>query len=184
MVVLVSPFKCPTHREAEDMAGDPELEAMTAIAGAIKDLDEKSAARVLRWARERYVGAAEPEPPAARGKTVGAADDYEDVVSLYAAAAPRTDPERALVVGYWYQVHEGMKDFDSQRVNTRLKHLGDGVANITEAFTRLIERKPQWVIQARKSGIQRQGRKQYRVTNAGIKRVEAMLAGNHGEGSE
>jgi len=166
------------------MAEDPELEAMTAVAGALKGLDEKSAARVLRWARERYVGAAEPEPVVTKRKAVGTAGEYEDVAAFYTTASPRTDPERALVVGCWFQTHQAMKDFDSLRVNRELKHMGHGVANITEAFTRLIDRKPQWVIQTRKSGTQRQARKQYRVTNEGIKRVEAMLAGRNEEASE
>lgn len=163
------------------MAEDPELKAMTAIAGALNDLDDKAAARVLRWARERYVTTPEPEPVARAGRAAAriGADEDEDVASLYTAASPRTDPERALVVGYWFQAHQGMKDFDAQRVNAELKNMGHGVGNITEAFTRLIERKPQYVIQTRKSGTSRQARKLYRVTNEGIKRVQAMLGGQH-----
>jgi hypothetical protein len=166
---------------------DPELEAMTTVAGAldtIKD-DDKMVARVLRWARERYTGTADPDVATRRG-AVATADpgEYEDAATLYSAAAPRTEPERALVVGYWFQVHQGMKDFDSQRVNSELKNMGHGVGNITEAFSRLIERKPQYVIQTRKSGTARQARKLYRVTNEGIKRVQAMLGGQHEEAAE
>src|SRR5437879_3612707 len=145
----------PFTREVIAMAEDPELKAMTAIAGALNDLDEKAVARVLRWARERFVTTPEPEPIASRGSRSAAPMDdaeYEDVASLYTAASPRTDPERALVVGYWFQSHQRMKDFDAQRVNAELKNMGHGVGNITEAFSRLIERKPQYVIQTRKSG--------------------------------
>lgn len=167
--------------------GDPEIEAMTAVAGALDKIkaDDKMVARVLRWARERYTGTAEPEPASSRSKgaTVDP-DNYEDVASLYTAASPRTDPERALVVGYWFQVHQGMKDFDSQRINAELKNMGHGVGNITEAFTRLIERRPQFVIQTRKSGTARQARKLYRVTNEGIKRVQEMIGGQHEEAVE
>jgi hypothetical protein len=168
------------------MADDPELKAMTAIAGALSGLDEKAATRVLRWAWERFVGTSEAEVRAPRGDRTSAAggDEYEDVASLYTAAAPRTDPERAMVVGYWFQAHQGMKDFDAQRVNAELKNMGHGVGNITEAFTRLIDRKPQYVIQTRKSGTSRQARKLYRVTNEGIKRVQAMLGGQHEEPGE
>jgi len=166
---------------------DPELEAMTTVAGALDSIkaDDKMVARVLRWARERYTGTSEPEVATPRGK-VATADpgEYEDVATLYSAAAPRTEPERALVVGYWFQVQQGMKDFDSQRVNSELKNMGHGVGNITEAFSRLIERKPQYVIQTRKSGTARQARKLYRVTNEGIKRVQAMLGGQHEEAAE
>jgi hypothetical protein len=167
--------------------GDPELEAMTTVAGALDKIkaDDKMVARVLRWAHERYTDAAEPEPASSRGKGLTVdADAYEDVASLYTAASPRTEPERALVVGYWFQVHQGMKDFDSQRVNAELKNMGHGVGNITEAFSRLIDRRPQFVIQTRKSGTARQARKLYRVTNEGIKRAQAMLGGQHEEAAE
>ncbi len=166
---------------------DPELEAMTTIAGALDKItdDDKMVARVLRWARERYTGTAEPGAPIPRAKP-GAPDPgaYEDVASLYSDASPRTEPERALVVGYWFQVHQGMKDFDSQRVNAELKNMGHGVGNITEAFSRLIARKPQYVIQTRKSGTARQARKLYRVTNEGVKRVQAMLGGQAEEATD
>jgi Tfp pilus assembly protein PilX len=131
------------------------------------------------------VGSPEPEALTLRAGTTNAeAGEYEDVAALYTAAAPRTEPERALVVGYWFQVHQGMKDFDSQRVNAELKNMGHGVGNITEAFSRLIGRKPQYVIQTRKSGTARQARKLYRVTNEGIKRVKAMLAGQPEDAAE
>lgn len=166
---------------------DPELEAMTTVAGALDKIkaDDKMVGRVLRWARERYTGATEPESAASRSKP-GAPDpgEYQDVASLYTDASPRTEPERALVVGYWFQVHQNMKDFDSQRVNAELKNMGHRVGNITEAFSRLIERKPQYVIQTRKSGTAKQARKLYRVTNEGIKRVQAMVGGQHEEAAE
>jgi hypothetical protein len=168
-------------------AGDPELDVMNTIREAldpIKD-DEKMVARVLRWTRERYTGTVEPETAAPRGKVMTTeAGEYEDVASLYTAASPRTEPERALVVGYWFQVHQGMKDFDSQRVNSELKNMGHGVGNITEAFTRLMDRRPQLVIQTRKSGTARQARKLYRLTHEGIKRVQGMIGGEHEEAAE
>lgn len=168
------------------MAEDPELKAMTAIAGALSGLDEKAATRVLRWAGERFGGAPEPETTLHRGGRIVVTDnrEFEDVAALYTAASPRTEPERALVVGYWFQIHQGMKDFDSQRINAELKNMGHRVGNITDAFTRLMERKPQYVIQTRKSGTARQARKLYRVTNEGIKRVQGMLGGQHEEAPE
>jgi hypothetical protein len=167
--------------------GDPELEAMTTVAGALEKIkaDDKMVARVLRWARERYMGTVEPVPAPSRGKGASLdAGEYADVASLYTAASPRTEPERALVVGYWFQVHQGMKDFDSQRVNAELKNMGHGVGNITEAFNRLIGRRPQFVIQTRKSGTSRQARKLYRLTNEGLKRVQSMIGGEHDEAAE
>jgi hypothetical protein len=183
--------KGPNERDGDMAAGksgvDPELEAITAVAGALDKIksDDRMVARVLRWARERYTGATEPDVATQRGKAAAAdAVEYDDVATLYSAASPRTDAERALVVGYWFQVYQGMKDFDSQRVNTELKNMGHGVGNITDAFSRLIERKPQYVIQTRKSGTARQARKLYRLTNEGIKHVQSMLSGTHEEAAE
>jgi hypothetical protein len=164
---------------------DPELEAMRAVAAALEPLraDDKSLSRVLRWARERYLGDVQVEPRGEKGKVAGfAGDEFEDVASLYVAASPKTESERALVVGYWFQVHQGMKDFDAQRVNAELKNMGHGVGNITDAFSTLINRKPQHVIQTRKSGTSRQARKLYRVTNEGINRVRDLLKGFREDG--
>jgi DNA-binding PadR family transcriptional regulator len=51
------------------------------------------------------------------------------------------------------------------------------VSNITTALSSLIERKPQLVIQTRKSGNSKQARKRYRLTDAGIRAVERMISG-------
>ena len=32
---------------------------------------------------------------------------YTDIADLYAASNPANDPEKALIVGYWFQVIEG-----------------------------------------------------------------------------
>ena len=103
--------------------------------------------------------------------------EFESAAELLAMASPSTDVERVLVVGYWFQEHQGNEDLDSQTINTELKHQGHGVGNITKAFGGLISQKPQLVIQLRKSGNSRQARKKYKLTTAGIKRVNAMLTG-------
>ncbi|NKB89197.1 MAG: hypothetical protein GKS06_13350 [Acidobacteria bacterium] len=91
------------------------------------------------------------------------------------AAAPKTQPEKVLVVGYWFQVYGAQDDIDSYSVNRELKHLGHGIPKITRAFNGLIEQRPQLAIQVRKSGKSRQARKKYRITAAGVARVEDML---------
>jgi hypothetical protein len=57
-----------------------------------------------------------------------------------------------------------------------LKNLGHGVKDITKVFSSLIATSPQQVIQTRKSGTSRQARKRYKVTKAGIARVQELLA--------
>jgi len=96
---------------------------------------------------------------------------------LYGTISPSSEADRALVVGYWLQVLQGEQDLDSFQINKELKNLGHGVGNITNALTSLIQRKPQLVIQTRKSGSSQQARKRYRLTDAGLKAVERMLNG-------
>lgn len=63
------------------------------------------------------------------------------------------------------------------RSNKELKDLGHGVGHISEKFDALIKDKPSLVLQLKKSGSSAQGKKTYKLTNEGIKRVEAMIKG-------
>ena len=169
----------------ENQAQDPlrELAAMKAIAEALKGLERDGVGRVLRWAADAFgakvpPGAISTESLSQRKGNVkesGPAPTFGSLADLYAAASPAAEPDRALVIGYWIQVGQGEADFDSQAVNKELKHLGYGVGNITQAFTGLMTRKPQLVIQTRKSGTSQQARKRYKLTTAGIQAVERML---------
>jgi hypothetical protein len=103
---------------------------------------------------------------------------------LFDSAAPKTDPERALVGGYWFQSVRDRADFQAQEVNTALKDVGQGIGNITEAFSALQERSPALVRQVAKSGRTRQARKKYKLTTAGTSAVRQMLARSSGNGEE
>src|SRR5205823_4960084 len=103
---------------------------------------------------------------------------FPTVADFYSACNPSSDVDKALVVGYWAQVIENVPEFDSQSINRELKHLGHGVSNITSAFDGLKERKPQLVIQTKKSGTSRQARKLYKLTIEGQRAVERMIGEN------
>jgi hypothetical protein len=164
---------------------DPEVEAMGKVAGALDAVDPEVAGRVIRWAAERY----EVTVALAKGKKqqeqLGddsndeTPDEFGELSDLFSAAAPSNDEDRALVVGYWLQElqEEKLPNFGSQPVNTELKNLGHGVENITRVFDNLIATTPQQVIQTKKSGTSRQGRKSYKLTRVGINRVKALIAG-------
>jgi len=172
-----------------DTTTDPmaELNAMTEIAKALQPLDSNAVRRVLIWAADRFnaavnLGSSESETDSItdHGKNNGqntTQDDFSDVADLFASASPRNDPEKALLVAYWFQKLNGQPEFDSATVNKELKHLGHGVTNITTALSSLISRKPQLVIQTRKSGSSQQARKRYKLTNEGLKQVERMIRG-------
>jgi hypothetical protein len=158
-----------------------EIEAMAKVADAIGRLDSEAAGRVLRWAVERYaVAVSRVQRPAAatapRTEVHGEPADFGDLAALYAAAAPESDADKALVVAYWAQYGDGKADFGTQEVNTALKNLGHPISKINRAFDNLKARKPAPVIQVKKSGSSKQGRKTYRLTVAGKQAVEAMAA--------
>jgi hypothetical protein len=181
------------------MNADPsvEIEVMGIIASGLKKLSEDVDARrrVLRWASSAFLpqepettptnitpstGGMQAQGSAASGTgtvTSSHPRSHDSLPDLYAAVSPASDADRALVVGYWFQVLQGEQDLDGFQINKELKHLGHGVSNITTALSSLIERKPQLVIQTRKSGNSKQARKRYRLTDAGIKAVERMIAG-------
>lgn len=176
--------------EMTDAPMDPlaELDALRKVAEALSGLDDEAVQRVLTWAADRFGAKLVTPKSAAKVKSdeadvetdTGAEDEaptFEDVATFFSCAAPKTDADRALVVGYWVQYHVGAAEFEAFTINKELKNLGHGVGNITDALDRLKSRKPQLVIQTKKSGTSRQARKKYKLTNAGKLAVEAMLAG-------
>jgi hypothetical protein len=179
------------RKKGVSVAEDPEIGAMSAIADALTALeDEEARVRVLKWATTRFApnvrvpdgpseALDESESEDAEGRTPS--PGYAVFADLFDAATPRTDPERALVGGYWTQVIEGNSDFASQTVNNALKDVGHGIGNITDALGALQDRRPSLVRQVQKSGRTRQARKKYKLTSAGITAVERMIRGE-GEG--
>jgi hypothetical protein len=160
---------------------DPEIAAIQVIATALASLDSEATLRVLAWANKRF-GLSAGSSSTNRGVTseniqengFGSAG-FNDLAELYNAASPSTDAEKALVTGYWFQFHDGVADFGAQTINTALKHLGQGVSNITTAFETLKAQRPALVMQMRKMGPHKQARKKYKLTDAGKKAVEQMV---------
>ncbi|MFZ3321349.1 MAG: hypothetical protein WA190_03190 [Usitatibacter sp.] len=184
--------------EAVAAPGDPlvELVVMQGIAEHLQKLrgDTKAVRRVLQWAGQAFgVEDVVPQAPAAKVESKepsggSAAPEpahallprFDSLPDFFSAAAPSRETDKALVVGYWVQVVQGTGEFDSFTINKELRHLGYAVANITSAFDNLINRKPQLVIQTRKSGTSQQARKMYKLTMEGQRAVERML----GDGQE
>jgi hypothetical protein len=157
-----------------------ELAAMNSIEKAMHPLEPEAQERVLRWAADRFkvlvpVKGKTGTPSGDRGSGDAEKPQFDSLAEFYNAASPKTDAERALVVSYWQQVVNEAGEVEAQGVNSELKHLGHGVANITTAFDGLIERKPQLMIQTRKEGTTRQARKKYKVTVTGMSYVEKMV---------
>ena len=171
--------KSVAEKKDTDTEVEEEIGAMTSVAKALSGLAPDARERVLRWASGRFnvewtgvKGGRKGET----GEVQGEQAEFADFPSLFDAAAPNTDPERALVAGYWFQQVESRPDLDAQTLNTALKNLGHPIANITDALSSLKNRKPALVMQTQKKGTTRQARKKYKLTTAGVKAVEAMLA--------
>lgn len=175
--------------------GDPEIEAMSAVAAALADLEQEVQGRVLRWAAERH-GVALPADRdrhkgtggggAASEHDDGAEDVTEEVIAaeapvfehfaeLFAKAQPTTEADKALVAAYWLQAVLGEDKWQATAPQKELKNLGHSIGNITQALTSNIRKKPQRIIQLRKAGNARQARKTYKVTHEGLVYVEGMF---------
>lgn len=170
---------------------DAEIAAMAAVVDALESLTEEERGRILRWAGERYGVAVHLPRSKKESKEADSQKDdeeepanttdevsYADFAALFAAAAPKTEPARALVGGYWFQVIKGQTELESFKINKELRHLGHAISTINRAFDTLMEKKPQLAIQLKKAGKSQQARKKYRLTNAGIAEVDRMIANN------
>jgi hypothetical protein len=168
---------------AKTKAVHGEVEAMGIVEKALEPLGPDERGRVMRWASERFGVSTVQRPPgtptrgaAQRGTSRTSENAPQEIGEFYAQAGPKTEAERALVVGYWVQQANDDGTFEAQAVNAQLKNLGHGVSNITRALDELKRQKPQLVIQIQKSGKSRQARKRYKVTSAGKAEVQRMLS--------
>jgi hypothetical protein len=160
-----------------------ELEIMSQIAKLLEQLDAPARSRVIGWT----ISALDVQVPkpgsggAAANRSGQPTVPSEEVSSstfaeVFHAAGPRSEKEKALVAAYWVQQSSGAGRFAAQQLNTELKHIGYGVANITDALNQLINDRPNFVIQLTKSGSSKQARKTYKITDAGLRRVSEMLS--------
>lgn len=169
--------------------GDPEIDAMSAVATALADLEQDAQGRVLRWAADRY-GVVATLPSSSRSGGPGMVEPAEEVeetveqapvcehfAELFARAQPKTEPDKALVAAYWLQDIQGQTTWQSAALQKELKNLGHAIGNITDALSSNIRKRPQRVIQLQKKGSARQGRKTYKVTHEGLAYVRGMLRG-------
>lgn len=170
-----------------------DLKALESVLKALEPLPHEERARVLRWAAEKMD--IQPVTRAGAGGAKSAApidkafekhpEGFESVGEFLAAAQPRTDADRVLCVAVYLQdfsEHPEAIRLSGKQINDELKNLGHGVKNITDSINTLKSRKPQHMIQTKKSGKSKQAWKEYRVTRAGIDHAYRLInAGNDDE---
>ncbi len=168
------------------MENDPEISALQAANAALAGLDDSAKERVLKWLITKYSPDIQVSGDGQRLKALGAGlqtstssgastSDFDSIADCFAMAEPETDGDKALVVATYLQERRGSDDLTAFEINKELTHLGHGVINIATCLGRLIEKKPQLMIQTAKSGKTKQARKKYRVTREGIMTVARML---------
>jgi len=164
---------------------DLEITAMGAISVALSRLEADQQARVLRWAADRfavrdikigYVSTPVFDDTAVAGPPEATSRAYNSIEELFESGVAKTNTQKALLAAYWFQVVQGGGTFQSFTLNAALKNMGQGIPNITDALGSAEAQKPALVMQTGKTGKARQARKTYKLTTAGVKAVEAMLA--------
>jgi hypothetical protein len=157
------------------MTSDPEIMAMVEISRALDGVSEEARVRVVNWLLQKYgrEGSAGMSL-APQSSAAITSQQFSDFASFFNTANPAGQTEAALVAGYWLQVYEHQNDWDSPSANTLLKNVGQPMSNISETLTRLTQANPRLVMQTAKGGMQ-QGKKRYKLTIQGMKKVQGML---------
>lgn len=170
---------------------DAEFSAMQILYSALEPLDGDARSRVINYIVARLEislktstspGSADSVLSGDEGEIITEENEnakavYSSLAELYDSTQPKSNSDKALVAGYWLQVCMGAESFDGHSANKELKHLGEGLANITSAIDGLKSQKPALALQLKKSGKSQQARKIYKITVAGVKAVEAMING-------
>jgi hypothetical protein len=175
-----------------DEATDNEFKVMQVVYSALESLPEENARkRVIEYVVDR-LGLQDVVLTTKTGEqaqlhrpgiidaphTSAAELTFESFAELFDATQPDSNSHKALVSAYWCQVCQAAEDFDSQQINAELKNMGHGIANITNAIEPLKNQRPALVLQIRKSGSSQQARKTYKMTVAGKRLVNELVANN------
>jgi len=182
------------------MLFDPEIEAIVKSYEVIKDLDGDSKQRVISWLVDKFglsndaaiqmkqsapgmggrdsamghsaMGMAKlsPDMPLPEKLT-----GFDTVELLFNQIYTKTEPEKVLVVASYLQEKSELQELGGRRINTELKRMSQGVKNITAAISSLTRKNPPLMSQTKREGSSPQAKKQYRVTEEGIRRVNESI---------
>lgn len=118
------------------------------------------------WDDDGWGEDAEPEP---------AADPMESFPALFAAVAPKTNGQKAVVAAYWLERHDGLESWTTHNVNKQLQQLGTKVGSLSIVLSNETKSKSPKVAMLDKQGASMQARKSFVLTQAGIDYVEDRL---------
>jgi hypothetical protein len=166
-----------------DLLADKEAMAIQSKVSSLAALAPDGQRRVLAYLNLRYEkngslqhddGGRQPQLGEAAGEKASA--HHTDIATLFENARPQSCSERALVAGYWFQVEQAEKDFESRALTQMVAELGHPTKNITRDVRALLGATPKLMIQVGRgsSGASRR----YRLTTEGVRTVEKLLAGD------
>lgn len=165
-----------------------ELGAMQTIADALNPLDDGSRKRVFHWAHDFFnidegrVEAAPSSSMTLEDPMLNSGSRFETFGELYSAVDPLTQEDKALTAAYWLQVVLDNESWQSADVQKELRELGYPLTNVADSLSSAVGKRPQRVIQLKKSGSSRQARKTFKLSDAGKRYIEERL--NHNAASE
>lgn len=168
-----------------------DLTAMQQVSAALAPLDDEARRRVVGWAVDAFKIAGFGKSDVRRSSTIDedagadrtprelSEDELpKDFPMLFAEADPSTDEDRLLTAFYWLQVVEKKDPLSTQPANVLLKNVGHYNATANKSVAKLLAEKPAPLVQVSRkgSGTTKQSRRMVRLTTAGIRRVNTMLA--------
>ncbi len=168
----------------ESTGASAELAAMQTIADALNPLDNGARKRVFRWAQDFFnfdysdIEAAISSSAPLEEPITSSGNSFETFGELYSAVDPLTQEDKALTAAYWLQVVLGKESWQSADVQKELRELGYALTNVADSVASAVDKRPQRVIQLKKSGSSRQARKTFKLSDAGKKYIEEKLSHN------
>ncbi len=184
------------------MEQDLEINAMSQVFQAFKDLDNGQRKRIVDWVTARFglteadkfmpptnvqmvkVAAPQPEetpkPAPAAAKPAPPAgpkeiEDYHMVVDLFADANAKKVMDKIILMAAFVQERLNIKEFTSYELNTRLKRINHVISNITSSINGILDKKPSLMKVVFRSGETQKGRRRFSLTEEGLKYATNLL---------
>jgi len=178
------------------MEEDREIQAISKVNAALKELTEDERYRVIQWVANKYVqnatplkvaGPTEVNPHA--GMIEGVVDvvnargqeepqDYDTFAELLEATGAEAQADLLIAAGYWLQVVKGAAQWTTREANNLLKPTGLGIDRMDNLIPKVIAEKPKRLIQvAKNKSAAGHGHRQLKLTDIGINWIRSQLSG-------
>jgi hypothetical protein len=102
---------------------------------------------------------------------------YRSIETLFLSSNVKTVASKILLAAAYLQEKLSFEEISGFDINSRLKKMGYGVANISTAMNPLLRKKPPLIIQIKKAGDSKQARRKFRVTEEGLIAARSYLRG-------